>query len=451
MRWVGIVGWLLVGCGGTPPEGEAEGEEEQEEVVLDPAVVVSLVEVAPGEVVDALLASGLVEAERAAAVTPATTGRVTRVERDVGDVVSKGDLLAVIQNDTLDVGVDRASDEVRTLERRLEELRGLLAVGAVPKRDVDDAEATLRTAKTGLREASVSARETRLVAPFDGVVAARSLKVGETAVGGQAAFQVVDLSELRVTASLPERDVSRVAMGQVAKITGAYDEKQAAIARVTRISPVIDPASGTFQVTLTLEPGGSLRPGQYVDIALELERRGGVLVVPRPTIVFDGGRSYVFTVVPEPPMEEAEEEVEAEEPGWFASLFGGGEEEEAAEEQTPKPPGRVAKRVLVKLGLTDAATAEVLEGLVAGDDVVLVGQANLKDGALVREASEVQAELAAKEAAKAAKKAAADGEAADPAAAPAEAAPTEAAPTEAAPTEAAPAEAAPDAPAAETP
>jgi membrane fusion protein (multidrug efflux system) len=432
MRWVGIVGWLLVGCGGTPPEGGPEGEEEtDEEVVLDPAVVVSLVEVASGEVVDALLASGLVEAERAAAVTPATTGRVIRVERDVGDVVSKGDLLAVIQNDTLDVGVDRASDEVRTLERRLEELRGLLAVGAVPKRDVDDAEATLRTAKTSLREASVSARETRLVAPFDGVVAARSLKVGETAAGGQAAFEVVDLSELRVTASLPERDVSRVAMGQVAKITGAYDEKQAAIARVTRISPVIDPASGTFQVTLTLEPGGSLRPGQYVDIALELERRGGVLVVPRPTIVFDGGRSYVFTVVPETPKEEAEEEVEEEEPGWFASLFGGGEDE-AAVEEAPKPLGRVAKRVLVKLGLTDATTAEVLEGLVAGDDVVLVGQANLKDGALVREASEVQAELAAKAAAKAAKKAAADGEApaADPAAAPAEAAPAEAAPAE---------------------
>lgn len=362
----------------------------------DSAVVVELASAAPGTVVGTLVASGMVEAEAAADLMPAATGRVVQIAHDVGDPVRKGELLAVIQNETLDAGLDRARDEVATLRDRLSELKRLGEVGAVPQRDVDDAEANLRKAVTALREAEANARETRLVAPFDGVVALRDLKLGELASQGARAFQVVDLSSLRVVASLPERDVAKVRLGQPATVSGAYDADRKVEATVSRISPVVDATSGTFQVTMTLAAGDVLRPGQYADIALETERREGVLVVPRAAVVYESGRPLVYRVeaAPEEEPEAAKEDEAEEDGGWFAGLFGGGdgaaeddaEDAEAdAKDAAPAGPKRVARAVPVQLGLLDVDLAEITSGLSAGDAVVVVGQAHLKDGSAVRE------------------------------------------------------------------
>lgn len=385
--WVLLVAWACGGGGGEGPPGEhGDGERKKP----DPVTVVQTHTVARGAVIDALVASATVEAEQSADLVPAATGTVVRVTKDLGDPVSKGELLALIDNAPLDAGVLRASTQVAQLEARKKELEGLLAAGAISAKEVEDVEWQLRAARDSLRETKATADQTRLVAPFDGVVAAREIRLGEQANAGRRAFQIVDLQTLRVVASLPERDVARVRSGQPAKLTAAYDSKLQAGATVTRVAPVIDPSTGTFQITLTLEDGQTaLRPGMYVGVALEVDRRSDVLVIPRPAVVYDNGRPVVYRVIPAPPEEEkAEEEVEQEEPGFLASLFGGGapeEEQDKEPEAEDTGPKLVAERVPVKLGLVDVEQAEVLEGVGEGDLVVVIGQANLKDGARVRE------------------------------------------------------------------
>lgn len=403
MRWT----WMLVmalACGGGPPDEAGMGGGEGEKKRPDPVTVVETYTVARGAVIDALLASATVEAEQSADLVPAATGTVVRVTKDIGDPVSRGELLALIENAPLSAGVDRTETQVAQLEARKKELDGLLAVGAISPKEVEDVAWQLRSARDALRESRATASQTRLLAPFDGVVAAREIRVGEQASAGKRAFQIVDLSSLRVVASLPERDVARVRVGQPAKLTAAYDNALQASASVTRVAPVIDPSTGTFQITLTLDAGqDTLRPGMYVGVALEVDRRSDVLVLPRPAVVYDNGRPVVYRVKPAPPEEPKEEEVE-EEPGFFASLFGGGaeEDEEAPKEEEDTGPKLVAERVPVKLGLVDVAQAEVLEGVTDGDVVVVVGQANLKDGARVREPKpEAPAAPAAAEAAEA--------------------------------------------------
>jgi multidrug efflux pump subunit AcrA (membrane-fusion protein) len=136
----------------------------------------------------------------------------------------------------------------------------------------------------------------------------------------------------------------------------------------------------------------TLRPGQFVSASLETERRQAPLVVPREAVVYDDGQAMVYRVaIEEPPKEEApkdgeeKKEGEAEEKG-FSFSFGGDGGEGAEEEKEVELPGpyRVARKVPVELGLSDEDTTEIVSGLNPGDEVVIVGQANLRDGARVR-------------------------------------------------------------------
>lgn len=391
--WLGLV-LVVAACRGGEGGDPGGEEDKKDDAPKESVTVVETADVARGDVVDALVASATLEAAASADLTPAASGIVVRVTHDVGDQVEKGELLALIDNKPIDAGVSRARTQVAQLEARLAELKTLAEQGAVSAREVEDIEWQLRTAKDSLRESTATADQSRLLAPFSGVLAMRDIRVGEAAGAGKRAFQVVDLSSLRVVASLPERDVARVHLGQPAKLTAAYDDKLSAMAKVTRLSPVIDPATGTFQVTLTLDPGETLlRPGQYVSVALEVDRRAQVLVVSREAILYDNGRPVVFRVKDAPPEEPKAEEEEAkpEDAGWMAKLsamFAGEPEEEVKPEEEAKPedtgPRLVAERVPVKLGLVDAKTAEITEGLGEGDKIVVVGQANLKDGARVR-------------------------------------------------------------------
>jgi RND family efflux transporter MFP subunit len=372
-----VVAALALACSG-------KGDDDDAKKPPVPVTVVEVETVATGEVADLLLASATVEAERSADLVPSTTGIVKEVRKDVGDPVRQGEVLAVLDNVTLDAGAEKATADVAHLEAQLAELERLAAKGATSQREVDDLRYQLATARTSLRQASRSAGEQRLVAPFDGVVAARDLKVGELATGAKRAFQVVDLRDLRVHARLPERDVGRVRIGQTARLVSAYDADAATTATVTRIAPVIDSTSGTFEVTLALPDGQSaLRPGQFVSVELEVDRHTDVVVVPKDAVRYEAGRPIAFVMVdapPEAPDTDAEND----------------EDVVAHEDEGPR---FVARRVEVELGLTDAERSEVTAGLSAGDRLIVVGQATLRDGARIREASPAPAAPATKGAA----------------------------------------------------
>jgi len=290
-------------------------------------------------------------------------------------------VLAVMRNETAEGGAARAADEVQHLQATLAELEGLSDKGAVSAREVADARYNLEQARLRLQEARAAEADTRLVAPFHGVVAVRDVKVGEVASAGTRAVQVVDPSELRVRARLPEQDLGRVQEGQTAVLRSAYDADQQATATVTRVAPVVDTTSGTFEVLLELDPSQQvLRPGQYVRISLVVDRREQVLVIPREAVRYDNGRAIAWKVVDAPPEPEPEADAEAEDEG-VESPEGDGEAPVAEEDLGP---ARIAKRTPIEVGLVDEERAEVVAGLVAGDEVVTVGHASLRDGSKVR-------------------------------------------------------------------
>jgi membrane fusion protein, multidrug efflux system len=354
----------------------------------EPATVVQVQSVVPGRVSGVLITTATIESVREADVVPLSGGTVVRIAVEEGDSVEQGDLLAVLDNAMLDGAADRAQGEVDRIESQLVTLRELHTRGAVSDKELSDAEFSLKTAKAASREAGRSQAQTRLVAPFDGVVALRAVREGQYAPPGATAFRVVDPDHLRVVTSLPERDLSRVHVGQHGTIVSAYDAAVTAGATVARVAPVVDAGTGTFRATLDLE-GSALRPGQFVTVNLEVDAKDGVLAVSREALVYEDGAPYVFVVVDAPPPKP--EEVDAIEPGTLAVLWAKlGFEAKAETPGQPKTevpageaPKKIARRMPVALGLEDPERVEVTRGVAVGDAVIVVGQSNLRDGAPV--------------------------------------------------------------------
>ena len=371
---------VLAGCGGE--DGARSGGRSQR-------VPVTAVEASPptrGIVRSEIVVSANVEAAAVADLTAPAAGMVVRVLADVGDVVSRGAVLAELDRRVASAGLASGSLRVDQLSRQLSDEQALLAAGASTETAVRDLANQLQTARASLREAQVNASLLRIVAPFSGVIAARDLAVGEAAGGGARAFQLVDTRSLRVVARLPERDLSRIAQGQAARLSPAYETDRVVEARVAEVAPVVDASTGTFQVRIDLPPdGGGLRHGQYVHVRLELERHEDARLVPRDAVLTDNGKPVVFLVEPAPPEDsDASEDVPAASGGWWSWGSADAGDAPQDEEDEAQGPVWVARRVPVQLGLRDEAVAEIVEGITDDAVVVTVGQGTLKDGARVR-------------------------------------------------------------------
>jgi membrane fusion protein (multidrug efflux system) len=376
-------------------EGGGGGEEGEEKAVVDPRILVEAEAAALGTVGDHVVASASVESEGQAVLVPEASGLVTAVYAEDGDRVVRGQLLAEIASPSLDGAFARAAEELARAEADAAAAQRLFDQGAISRSELDVATRALTAARTAHAEARQTRGFTRLESPIDGVVAARQLRYGETA-GPTPAFTIVDLDRLRVVVSLPERDLVRVQPGQPAQVVSAYDEAVSGTGRVLRVAPVVDTTTGTVRVTVGLDPGqAALRPGQFVNVRIEVARHDGVITVPRRAIVWEEGQAYVFTLLDGPPPEAPGKKGEATKAGgsepegdegggpfwesWFA---------EAAPEEDDEPeipgPWRRAHRVPVKLGFEDGTRAELVEGIEAGATVVTIGNEALRDDARVR-------------------------------------------------------------------
>jgi membrane fusion protein (multidrug efflux system) len=147
---------------------------------------------------------------------------------------------------------------------------------------------------------------------------------------------------------VPEKHLRELQPGQIARVGAPSLGDASYIGKVKRISPVVDPRSGTVKVTVGLGGQQGLRPGLYVDVDLVTATHLETVLVPKRALVYDTDRMFVFR------LKNDEEKNE-----------------------------RRAERVLIDPVLTDKLFIEPREGLELGDQVIIAGQTGLKDGVLV--------------------------------------------------------------------
>jgi cobalt-zinc-cadmium efflux system membrane fusion protein len=315
---LGVLGFALAAC------NEGDGHIATKEPVGD--VALSLDEVRLGGIVvepaseqeidDTLVTSGRVTFEdiKVGHVFSPVTGRVVRIDVELGQRVKTGQTLAVIQSP--DIGqwtsdVAKADADLIAAEHDLQREKDLLDKNATSHKDYEAAEDTYRQAKAEKQRALQKAfllhsggvdtvtQGYALVAPLDGEVLARNLSVGteiqgQYSGGTQELFTVGELDEIWVLADLYEIDLARVQNGaRCAVRTVAYRDK-AFEGKVDWISPMLDPGTRTAKVRCTFANAERLlKPDMFATVTISVASRKA-LALPKTAILHLGDQTVVF-------------------------------------------------------------------------------------------------------------------------------------------------------------
>ncbi len=255
------------------------------------AVTVSAMELQPSTIRTAIRLNGDVVSPSQISVYPDTSGRLVRYQASVGDRVSKGDVLAWI--DPSKPGASYAESPVRS--------------------------------------------------PIEGTVISLPLAAGQSVSVSSAIAAVGSLRNLEILTYVPEKYVAVLKTGLPASVTLAPYPGKALQAAVTQVSPVIDPASRTVELTLSAADGeGLLRAGMFAVITLVTRERTGIIAVPNGAIRDYNNEKVVYAV-------------------------------DAA---------GVARRKAVQTGLANDTETEILSGVSFGDRVIVSG--SVSEGTPVR-------------------------------------------------------------------
>ncbi len=268
---------------------------------------------------------GTLEATSAADLYARTSGQIVEVHANSGDKVHAGQLLARIEPDEAEKAVLQSQAALRIAEATLSQrqanleiaqatarrTRALFDQDLVSQQDQDSAQANLVGAKAqlDLAEAQIAQAEanlsgarlelskTRVVAPFDGWVGKRYLDLGDLASTNRPVFSVVDLSIIKSTIPITEKDAGRIDRGQPATVrTDAFPGKVFE-GHVARIASVFDPETNTTEAEVEVaNPEATLKPGMFADVSVTYKTEPTALLVPSSAVVETENEHYVYLV-----------------------------------------------------------------------------------------------------------------------------------------------------------
>lgn len=325
---------------------KAAAEKDKARLAAAEAVPVETALISLGPISAFLSYNSTLETEAIVDVYPQASGQVEALLVEEGMVVKTGDPLLQIEDRELRVDVAESSNNYQHQQQGFARIEDLFKRNLINKQEFDDSRYQLEQARLKDERAKLRLSYATVRAPFDGVIAARETQVGARVGTGTKLFSMVKLDEIVARVFVPGRYLPVVAQDQPAVVTSEFLPDRAFKGWVKRISPVIDPKSGTFKVTIGVrgEKPTDLPPGLFVGVRILTDTRPSAILVPKRAVVYEGGERYVFTVA----------------------------------------NGKATKRKLTA-GFEDTQNIEALSGLEVGTAVIVLGHSGLKDGAMVRQ------------------------------------------------------------------
>ncbi|HEU4665721.1 MAG TPA: efflux RND transporter periplasmic adaptor subunit [Dokdonella sp.] len=362
---------LLAACGGGGGAGMGKDANAQASIP---------VEVAPAShqtITANYSGTATLEAVGDAQVVAKTTGIVLKLFVEEGMHVQKGQVLAELDSEAARNKLAQATATLKKAQAAYDKADKGFALKITPKADYDSTKYDLEAQRAIVDGAQLDLSYTRIVAPISGVIAKRSIKLGNLVQLNQALFQIVDLDPLEAVLNVPERDLDTLKAGQPVRMRVDALDGKSFDGSIARIAPVVDAASGTFRVTCQFrDTTATLKPGMFGRIEVTYDQRHDALVVPRNAIVEEDGVSSVFVVEPAPPKEDKKDGKEAPK--------GKAGEAVAAETAKPAAPAFVAKRRVVKTGYAEGDRIEIRDGLADGERVITIGRNAVREGTEVQ-------------------------------------------------------------------
>ncbi len=294
-----------------------------------------------------LRAVGSLRAHRGAELAFDVSGVVTKIHVASGDLVESGDLLVELRSAD-DAALLRQAEAAAALSRlTLERMRRQLASKTVSQASYDTALTDDQAKRASVEYARVLLAKKQLRAPFPGRIGIVSLSPGAWVGAGSGVLSLQELNPLYVDFNVPQRRLAELQVGQRIELGSDAWPGRSFEARLTAIAPKIDGDTRNARLEALAPNGeGSLLPGMFVALRIDVgtvERR---LTLPQTAITFNPYGETVFLVKP-------------------AAAAG------------EKP---TAQQAFVTTGATRGDQIAILGGIEEGDEVVTSGQLKLKNG-----------------------------------------------------------------------
>lgn len=335
--------------------------------LAEDAAAVEVIRVGVADLSEELVLSGTVTALHRADLSPRVGGLVQTLAAEAGDRVRAGQTLVELDPTLARLALQRSDAELAEAHARLREAQRLRAEArslvdrkflpetrlAAAEAEVELAAASLARLEAMRREASERLARHRVTAPFDGVIAQRHANLGEWVDTGDALFELVATDALRVDVAVPQEHFPRIGASAPVSIRTDGQSGEQLAGRVAARVPISDPAARTFLVRVAPEqPSSALAPGMSAQVVFRMTLQAQGLSVPRDAL-----------------MRRPDGTVDV----WIASAGTDGQLK--------------ATRRAVRLGRSLARQVEIIEGLEAGQQVIVRGNERLREGQLLSVAS----------------------------------------------------------------
>jgi membrane fusion protein (multidrug efflux system) len=333
-----LAGFLLLntGCG---REGHSETEDPDEVA----SVPVEIAHVTAGDIASFFTGTATLEAEEETEVVAKVSGVVEGILAEEGDYVSAGQVLARLDDEKLAIEVERSAANLRNFEQEYDRCQKLYDENLISAQEFHKVKHDHEHQKAVYDLSKLDLEYTSIRTPISGVVAERMVKVGNMVLANAAAFRVTGMDPLLAVLHVPERQIGKLRVGHNATLSVDAVEGEEFKGCIERISPVVDPATGTVKVTVEVyDATRQLKPGMFARIDIVHDVHAKTMLVPKDAVIVEDKESSVFVV-----------------------------------------SDSLAVRHIVETGYVNSSHIEILTGVTVGDTVVTTGKGSLKDSTKV--------------------------------------------------------------------
>lgn len=336
---------LLSGCG----TGEASVASNEEIGAATP-VPVEIAIPARADIFATYDATTTIASDADAPVVAKAGGEVVDLFVEEGDRVEQGQILAQLDGERLRLEMLSARANLDQVRGEYERYIDLAARGLVSEAMFEGLKYDLAALEATYDLARLNFDYSRIRAPIDGIVSSRDIKLGQSINVNDVVFRITDTSELIAYLQIPQAELAKFSAGHTATLNVDAMPNTVYAATITRISPTIDVRNGTFRATASIDNRShELAPGMFARFTIAYEKHADALVIPKGALVEEDDQTTVYVV----------------------------------------ENGEVRRRI-IEIGIESDGFVEVLDGLGAYDEVVVVGQSGLRDGSKVLASNVIQ-------------------------------------------------------------
>lgn len=290
-------------------------------------------------------AVGSLRSNQGVMLRPEVSGRILKLGFADGQRVKRGQALVQLDDALQQAQLQQAQAQASIARTSLQRNRELVAQNFVSQSVVDQAQANLEVAEAQVSLAQAQLQRMKVTAPFDGIVGIRNVNVGDYVKDGADLVQVEDLSSVWVDFRLPERYMAQLKPGQGVSVNLDALPGKGYTARVEAVDSQLDASGRSLLVRAKLaNAAGELRSGMFARTRIVFSVREEAIMVPEEALVPQGNQQFLIKVVDGPGN------------------------------------AKLSHRMQARIGARQAGRVEVLEGLKAGDVLVVAGQARLMRG-----------------------------------------------------------------------